>query len=152
MTSPDPSPDQPGKSPRDIAEHLIQVTRYAIMEDRFDLFLSCFAFPMRFETFEASREIETVDELQTVFRAVRKLYASLGVTHIDQRCVEADFTGPNQISFTHETRLLARQQLLEDPYPVLTDAVRSDEGWKVTRSSFAIVGHTKHIDALLGRP
>lgn len=151
MTSYDTASDKGASSAREIAENLIQTTRQALVEDRFDLFLECFVLPMRLETFEATREVATEDDLRNVFRAVRTLYASIGVTDIDQRCIEAAFAGPDQISFTHETRLLAGQQLLQEPYPVLTDALRTADGWKMTGSSFAIVDDAKHINALMGR-
>lgn len=151
MTLIDHLSDDPELSARQIAERILEATRRGLMENRFDMFRACIAIPTRIETFEASRQIETEEELREVFEAVRRYHASRRVTHLDRRCVEADFSGPGRISFTYETRLLEGPRLVQEPYPVMSDAVLDAGRWKVVRSSYAIVDQPQHIKALIGR-
>ena len=151
MTSIETLPDDPALSPRLIAEHILQETGRGIEEDRFDLVLPHVSVPFRIETFGESREIESEDALRELFRAVRRFFSNIGVTHVDRFCVEAEASGPDRISFTHETRLLSGARLLQEPYPVYTDAVRTDGRWQITRTSLAIVDQDQFVNALLGK-
>ncbi len=150
MTSSDQFLDDLDISPRAIAEHILDETRRGIMEDRFDLFLPCILIPTRIETFEASRDITSVEELLEVFQAARHYYSSLRITHFDRRCIAAEISGPGRISFTYETRLLEGPRLVQEPYPVFADAVLDAGKWKVARSSYAIVDQAHHIRVLTG--
>ena len=151
MTTTDISFDDPTLPPREIAERLLESTGRGLTEDRFDLFQTYFSIPTRIETFEASRDITTEAELRQLFENVRQYNASLGVTHLDRRCIEAAMSGSDRLSFTHETRLLSRSRLVQDPYPVFSDAVFSEGFWRIIRSSYAIVHEPRHAKALTGQ-
>ena len=104
--------EEEARAPRAIAARLLEDTGCGLMEDQFNLFRKCFALPTRIETFEAHHVLETEEDLRGLFDAVRHYHASLGITHLDRRILEAERSGPGRISYTHETRMLNKAYIV----------------------------------------
>ena len=140
---------QPFKTAREVSEYLLMRTGRAMKEGDFEAFQACFQFPVEIQTFQGQSVISGVSELNAVFDAVRTHYAKTGVTEIVRHCIEAEFTDPHRVIATHETRLVSRNVITQEPYPVLSVLYYDGEDWYVTSSSYAIEDREDHNAALL---
>lgn len=135
---------------RDLAEQLLEESRQGLMSGRFELFCDGIGLPLHIDTFDGQREIRTTEELREMFDSVRHLLMQLGVTDLVRRCVEAEFTAPDMMHTTYETRMLQGNRLIRDPFPVHSIARRIDGRWKVVSSSYAITDQPEITRVLTG--
>ncbi|MEM8655437.1 MAG: hypothetical protein AAGF36_11885 [Pseudomonadota bacterium] len=127
-------------SAADISDHLLTQTGDALMSDDFDGFASRFCLPYTLETLEGQRILETRADMKTTFDAVRAHLVKHQVTLMARHCVSASFRSPDEVAATHETRLISRNILVQDPYPAFSLLNRQADGkWKITYTSYVII-------------
>jgi len=134
---------------KEVAQDLLDKTGAGLLSGNHIGLLPLFILPQELETFEGRRIITTEAEMSAVFEAVSDHLRNLGVTDFVRNSLHADFKGPDQIQSMHETRLVARGQLVQTPYPVLTRLERVEGVWKVAHSVYAIPDSPQHSRALL---
>lgn len=137
-------------SAMDLAQIFLDQTGHAMETGNFDQLAACFAFPQEIDTFDGRRLISTPQELKEIFDSVRRHYQSLGATSVVRHVVQAEFEDPDTLIATHETRVLNHDQLVQTPFPVFSVAKRTEDGWKITMSQYAIVDAPAHNAALSG--
>ena len=138
------------KTARDIAAELLERSGRALETGDADLFATCFTIPKEMETFEGRRVLNSLEELEAAFREVCAYYAKAGVTSMVRHIVDAEFRNPSTIVSTHEARLLAGDQLIQQPYAVMSIIVADGDEWRIRHSQYAIIDSTDHNTALTG--
>lgn len=131
-------------SAKDVSEHLLERTGAALMSGDFAAFSACFRLPQTVQSFDGQRVLENEADLQSVFDGVRAHYAERGVTVLHRTCVAAEFKDADTVHATHDTMVIARTQLAQQPFPVFSILRRCDGLWKITHSEYAIVGAPGH--------
>ncbi len=110
------------------------------MSDRFTDFLACFVLPYHMETLESSRLISTAPGMETTFQAVRAHLNKHEITLMARHCVSASFRSETEVAATHETRLISRGVMVQQPYPTFSVIRRGwDKRWRISSSSYVIV-------------
>lgn len=125
------------------------MTGRALMAGDFAAFSACFAVPLELDTFDGRRLIETREDLRATFEAVCGHYRQTGVTELVRHCQEATAAGPDTILALHQTRLVAGAQLVQQPYPALTQFRRVQGRWYIVAIRYAITDSPRHNAALL---
>lgn len=138
------------KTAREIAEDLLARTGQGLITGDFRLFCECFALPKEMETFEGRRVIRTEAEMEAVFRDVRAYYAKIGMTKMDRHIVDAEYRNATSIVSTHQSRLVAECELVQQPFDVLSVIELIDGDWRIRHSQYAIVDSEDHNTALIG--
>lgn len=138
------------KTAREIAEDLLARTGQGLITGDFKLFGECFALPKEMETFEGRRVIRTQAEMESVFNDVRAYYAKIGMTHMERHVVDAEFRNPTSIVSTHQSRLVAEYELVQQPFDVLSVIELIEGAWRIRHSQYAIVDSEDHNTALIG--
>ncbi|WP_299769721.1 hypothetical protein [uncultured Tateyamaria sp.] len=119
------------------------------MSGDFESFAQCFSFPYDLETLEGQRQIHTRADLKTTFDAVHAHLVKHQVTIMARHCVSASFRSDNEVAATHETRLLSRGILVQQPYPAFSLLKRGADGeWRITCTSYVIVDSAELNGAL----
>jgi hypothetical protein len=114
-----------------------------------DLFARCMALPQQIETSEGREYCETPEHLRAIFFAVTDHFRKTGVTDIVRHCVAAEFRDPDTIEATHETRLLAGNQIVKPAYPAFSILKRIEGQWKVSNCIYAVDDTTELNRAIL---
>ncbi|WP_229801329.1 hypothetical protein [Tateyamaria omphalii] len=110
------------------------------MSGDFDSFARCFSLPYELETIDGKRQITTREQLKVTFDAVHGHLMKQQVTMMARHCVSASFRSDNEVAATHETRLLSRDILVQQPYPAFSLLKRgTDREWRITFTSYVIV-------------
>ncbi|MEO0401153.1 MAG: hypothetical protein AAF214_02145 [Pseudomonadota bacterium] len=136
----------------DVAEYLLERTGNALLAGNFDEFSDCFRLPYELETLEGFRTLATPGDMQTTFDAVRGHLVQKQVTLMARHCVSASYRSINEVASTHETRLISRGVLIQQPYPTFSILRRCDDGqWRITSSSYVIVDSEPLNQALATR-
>ncbi len=133
---------------RAIAQGLLAATGEALRAGDFVAFRNCFRLPQTVQTFNGSSVIETEDDLRQIFDRVRDHFARIGVTELVRHVVNVDFRDADTILSTHESRLLGGNELLETPYPVFSILHRTETGWVIGDSNYAIPDEDGHEQAI----
>lgn len=120
------------------------------MTGDFTRFRDCFALPTAMETFEGRRVIQTVDALEAAFREVCAYYKKVGTTDMVRHIVDAEYRNPTSIVSTHQSRLVAETELIQQPFDVLSVIELIDGAWRIRHSEYAIVDSEDHNTALTG--
>lgn len=137
------------ESASDVSEHLLARTGEAMMQDDFDAFAQCFILPYEIETVEGSKTIKTRSGLRLTFQAVRAHLVKHRVTMMARHCVSASFRNANEVAATHETRLISRDILVQEPYPAFSLLKRKDgQDWQIAYTSYVILDSSEHNKAL----
>ncbi|MBV7409038.1 hypothetical protein KJP29_08595 [Maritimibacter sp. DP1N21-5] len=136
-------------SPSEISETLLERTGDALLSHDFDSFADCFFIPYGIETVNGKRTIGSRENLNLTFDAVHAHLLKQQVTIMARHCVSASFRSPNEVAATHETRLISRDILVQDPYPAFSLIKRQPNGvWKVAFTSYVIVDSADLNNAL----
>lgn len=138
------------KTAREIAEDLLTRTGQGLLTGDFRLFCDCFALPKEMETFEGRRVIRTEAEMESLFNDVRAYYARIGMTDMVRHIVDAEFRNATSIVSTHQSRLVAEHELVQQPFDVLSVIALIDGAWRIRHSQYAIVDSEDHNTALIG--
>lgn len=125
---------------QDVSEHLLARTGDAMLAGDFDTFATCFHLPYEVETLEGRRLIETRDSLRLTFDNVHAHLVKQQVTIMARHCVSASFRGPDEVAATHETRLISRDILVQEPFPAFSILRKQkDNAWRITHTSYVIL-------------
>ena len=124
--------------PRAIHQDLLDRTGKAYATGDFDGFAACFLLPQDVATHDGTRRLETRDDLRAMFASLRAFLAERGATHLARVNVAAEFTGPDTISATHHSRLMAGDAVIQTAYPAHSILKRHDGTWKVAFSQYAV--------------
>ncbi|WP_147111510.1 hypothetical protein [Tateyamaria sp. syn59] len=136
-------------SPSDISETLLAKTGDALLSGAFETFAACFSLPYTVETVNGQNVIGSRNSLRTTFDAVHGHLVKQQVTMMARHCVSASFRSPDEVAATHETRLISRDILVQEPYPAFSLIKRQPDGsWKVHFTSYVIVDSTELNNAL----
>lgn len=141
---------EPEKTAREIAEDLLVRTGQGLITGDFKPFGDCFALPKEMETFEGRRVIKTEAELESLFNDVRAYYDKIGMTEMERHVVDAEFRNPNTIVSTHQSRLVAESELVQQPFDVLSVIELIEGVWRIRHSQYSIVDSEDHNIALIG--
>lgn len=102
------------------------------------------------ETFDGRRVITTREELEAVFNDVRAYYRTIGMTRVDRHIVDAEFRNPTCIVSTHQSRVYADEELIQQPFAVLSVIELKDGAWRIRHSEYGIMDSSAHNRALVG--
>lgn len=141
---------KPENTAREIAEDLLARSGHGLITGDFDVFCECFALPTAMETFEGRRVINTRDELKTAYNTVCAYYEKVGTTELVRHIVDAEFRNPTSIVSTHQAKIVADAELVQQPYDVLSVIELIDGAWRIRHSEYAIVDSEEHNTALTG--
>lgn len=142
---------QPETTARDIAEDLLDRSGRGLTQGDFKLFECCFTLPKEMETFGGRRVIRTREEMKAVFNDVRAYYRKIGMTRVDRHVVDAEFRNPTCIVSTHQSRVYAGDELIQQPFDVLSVIELLEGAWRIRHSEYAITDSADHNSALVGR-
>lgn len=134
-----------------VAEKLLEKSGKAVMSGDLAAFASCFFMPQEIQTFEGSRWVLNINDLEQILTDLRQNFSERGITDMVRRVITARFTGPDTIESAHETRLLAGNQIVNGPYPTFSILQKTDDNWQVSFSQYAVQRGDEHHDALIGR-
>jgi len=123
--------------PQAVSQYLLDETGQAYVENDFDRFAACFLLPQHVATYDGTRELRTLDDLRMMFDRMRSYLAQKVATHLDRRCIQAEFQGPDVVRAIHETRFMAGDKVLETAFPAFSILKRTDGHWQVTFSQYA---------------
>lgn len=140
-----------GMAASDISDWLLDRTGRAMMAGDFHTFADCFAIPHYIGTFEGQQVLHTLADLRVLFEKVRSHYLSQGVTELVRNCIEADWERPGRIKATNVSRLIRDAELVQRPYPILSELGFLDGTWKVLRSEYAISDAPVHSALMSGQ-
>lgn len=138
--------------PLAIAQALLDKTGKALMSGDATAMAECFSLPMSMGTFNGSVTIETVAQLEERFASVRNHYRQIGVTDLVRHIIAVEQIDADTIHGSHESRLLAGNTLVQNPYTSFSVLKRIGTDWKITFSQYAIADSDKHNSALVGEP
>ena len=137
------------RTAQDVSEHLLARTGEAMLAGDFDSFAKCFSLPYEIETLDGKRSIETRASLRLTFDSVHAHLVKQQVTIMARHCVSACFRGPNEVAATHETRLISRDILVQEPFPAFSILRKqADDAWRITHTSYVILDSTNLNAAL----
>ena len=122
-----------------IADDLLQSSGAAMMSGDFEAFSACFLLPTVLETEAGRRVLATERELRDVFDAVHTYFRRHGISDYVRRCIAAEYKAPDEITTSHESRLLNGTTLLADPFPAMSTLKRVDGVWKVVEARYTLI-------------
>lgn len=121
-----------------IINEMLEQTREAAFTRNFDLFMQWCALPHTITTFETLRTVRTVEEMEAVFEAQCDNFAAMQVTDMVRECKAAKFGSPDRIFSMHVTNLMAGDRRLLAPYPAFMVMDLVENGWRVSKSDYAV--------------
>ncbi len=122
-----------------IAEDLLRKTGDALRAGNFEAFIEHFSLPYHLETLESTRDVGSMADMNAIFEAVCRHLESQHVTLMSRHCVAASFRSDTEIVSTHETRLIHKDILIEDPFATLSVIKRDvDEKWRIISSAYVV--------------
>jgi len=135
-----------------ISDEMLEQTRLAAFTRDFTLFSRWFVLPHTVTTFEKSRVITTIAEMEMVFNAQCDGFVAMQVTDMVRKCMPADYDGPDCIKSMHVTHLMSGSRRAQDPYPALMMLERHDGEWRVSKSDYAVKAGSGFEKALSKMP
>ena len=140
----------PEPTAREIAEDLLDRSGRGLTGGDFALFERCFILPKQMETFDGRRVVSTREEMRAVYDDVRAYYKSIGMTRVDRYIVDAEFRNPTCIVSAHQSRVYAGEELIQQPFDVLSVIEFVGGEWRIRHSEYAITDSSDHNNALVG--
>ena len=134
-----------------IGQMLLDRTGEGLMTGNWGLFISCFGFPHRMETFEGKDILQSPDDMRPRFDAVRATHKADNVTDLIRHTVSAGWVDDTTIHHTHQSRPLAGTTLVLTPYTVFSVFERLAGRWLITSSQYA-VANADNLNAALNAP
>ncbi len=126
------------KTARDVSEYLLKVTADALMQQDFESFAAVFGLPQTLTTENREIRLVTRDDLEATFQKMCQHFQSLGVTELRRTCEAAAFDGPDRVTATHTSYVIANGEPVLPPYPVFSVLGRIDGFWKIMQSEYAL--------------
>ena len=131
-----------------ICATIIENTGIAIVSGDYEAFARHFVLPFQLETLDELRICKEESEFRSIFDAVHNRLTKQRVTLMARNCIAAEFRGPNTIIATHETRLISHNQLIEDPFPVMSIFERQpDAEWRSNAASYCVQDGSLYLSA-----
>ncbi len=127
-----------GQTAQQISEMLLELTGTALLTNNFSLFSQCFHLPHLIETADSKRELETIDDLQTVFHSVTEDYRRKRITNLVRICEVAEFRSDTRIDATHITHMMCGDVRVFDPFPAFSVLEFFDGRWQISSSQYAV--------------
>jgi len=119
------------------------------MSGDFDAFAEVFHLPQTLGTIEGTLHINTRDDLRAVFDRVHQNFVNRGVTHLLRFCEAASFRSETQMEATHVSHFMVGQLRINDPFPTFTTFEWIDNGWKITKTEYALDRSTPEGRAMI---
>lgn len=119
-----------------IADDLLQRSGAAMLSGDAQAFVSCFALPQEFETASGKVLVQSRQHLTRMFLAVQSHYKAMAVTDMVRHVVHAEFRNSETITFTHESRLLQGNVLLQEAFYVFSIVKLIEGEWLVAASTY----------------
>lgn len=134
---------------RKVSNDVLEITAAALLSGDYDGFAARVALPYRIEVEGDEIVCKSPAALEKTFRKAHQHLSQLGVTLFHRGCIAAEFKDKNTILSTHETRLLSRGLLVEDPYPAIQILVRGNDGvWRVQSGEYWMQPKSRYKAAL----
>ena len=133
---------------RAIASDLLERTGHGLLTGDFDRFHPCFTIPTLLESYDGQVEVTSVEQCRAIFEDMRRYFKAKSVSDLVRQVVSAEYVADDRIHSTHEARMIAGSQLVQAPYPVLSTIDRTPDGWKISRSLYAIADAPDHVRIL----
>jgi hypothetical protein len=96
----------------------------------FAAFTTYISVPHSATTFEKSYEIETLDDLRSIFNTVLDHWKAMGITNHIRFCVSAEFKSDTEIVGTHVSHVIRGSEKVLEPFPVLSRLVFDGSQWR----------------------
>ena len=134
-----------------IANDLLSRTGAAMDSGDFEAFCACFSRPVIIETFEGKRLLQTRDDIEAVFAAVRNFRAAHAIVDVVRENVAAEYVDFQTIAATHVSRMLqAGDVLFGKPYPAYSVIKSANGVWRIHFCQYALEDATQLNRALNG--
>lgn len=134
-----------------IATALLQKTRLEIFGGDYDTWMASFALPQQVQTFDGERELQTLEDLKSLYYTLSAHFTRRGITDVVRHVIAAEFRSPDVIHSTHESRLMRGALLVDAPYVAYSVLRKAATGWQVADSTYAIADNDDHSKLLVGR-
>lgn len=121
-----------------ICEHLLDLTRRALLEGDFDAFERAFVLPHMHTTLEGTTFLETREDLQDLHARMTETLALLGVDDIHRVIQSASFVGPDRIVVEVVSHHLRGGQRVSKPFPVYTELLRCGDHWRIAAANYTV--------------
>ncbi|MEM7521057.1 MAG: hypothetical protein AAF307_08460 [Pseudomonadota bacterium] len=123
---------------QEIYQDLLDRIAHAYTSDDFEAYARMIRVPHEVRSFGPRVEINTRAELRVLFDGLRVSLARRGIKDYVRTCLAAKWVSPTEIIGTHETRMIANNQIVEEPYPVKSVLRHIDGAWWVCSSDNAL--------------
>ena len=122
-----------------IANDLLSRTGAAMDRGDFEAFCACFSRPVIIETFDGKRLLQTRDDIEAVFTAVRNFRAAHAIVDVVRENVAAEYVDFETIAATHVSRMLQKGDVLFDkPYPAYSVIKKANGVWRINFCQYAV--------------
>lgn len=136
-----------------IAEDILHLTGVALLSRDFDAFKTHFKFPLRLETVDGHRFVETEVEFAEVFHAVQHHLDGTEVVDFVRTVIHSDFVDADTIRSVHLcSEIHAGGELRRPSYPVHSTLVQDKGRWKIASCLYVILDNADHNKALVNVP
>jgi len=135
---------------REVSEYLLHKTACGLMQRDFESFCEAFVLPQIFTTQEARIVLNNIDEMRTAFHHMCDINQQLGVTELKRVCEVAEFDGPDRVTATHISHIIAEGKALVPPYPVYSKLIRKKGIWRIETADYAIDANHPQAMAMHG--
>jgi hypothetical protein len=133
-----------------ICEHLLDLTRRALLEGDFDAFEQAFMLPHIHTTRDGTTFLETREDLQELHTRMTREFARLGVDDIHRVILSASFVGSDRIVVQTVSHLLSGGRRVNTPFPVMTELQRCGPQWRIASANYVVRSDNATIaDALM---
>lgn len=136
---------------KDLAQALLERAGSGLMEDDFDLHVSCFHLPYIFSTFEGDRVLEDKDAFRTVFDDAREALLRECITTNIRTCESAMRASPEIIKAMHVSHYFSGNTRCFEPLNVLSAIEFRGGEWRFAQSDYAVEPDTTLARALTGQ-
>lgn len=138
------------KTAYQIGYDLLIRTRDSLLKGDFGAFSGAFFLPYMHITVEGCAILDSLEDLRCVFDRVYANYRRLEVDDIVRPLLSAEFLDANRIDSTAACYIYSRRKLVNPPYYIRSELIRSDGHWQIASSNYAIaLGPDGVADALM---
>lgn len=131
-----------------VLEQLATATGTALLEADFNSFANCFMFPHFVVTQSGERDVQSIDDLRSIFDKVIGHYRLSGVDRMERYCVFGTFIDDRTIECAHESRLFKGHSLVQQPFVAQSKLKRLGDTWKIYSTQYSIADSLRYVRAL----
>lgn len=121
-----------------IYQDLLDRISKSYLDNDFDTYALMLRVPHDVGSFNTGLRLETRQDLRLLFDNMRARFVQQGITDYLRTCLAAGFNSPTEILGAHETRLMNRTQVVEQPFPSKSILRLENGRWWVVASDNAI--------------